>query len=277
MPRDDVAALRWHRSAELIHNVLPRGMRTLFRCAFLERYGQPWVDTPEYGHFFTHGGVAPWTDFTQLLTATVDWNRSGARPMKILKVAEDLSALLKKGDVVRLGACGYPTCFFTVLAKDPSPPNPHRGYGELEIEAGVPLALDAQQKALHVYGSSGNLPSFAPPMMANSKPLKLEQHVRSRIESGLLEECDVTALNVILVGVSPPAPVTPGASTSSGARTLLKSVLKFGKDAVKNQALVDAANAKKELLPGDVVKVVVMVRNTSGAHVANTKLDEAGQ
>ena len=107
----DGDALRWHRSAELIHSVLPRGLRALFRRAFLNRYGHAWVDSPEYGRFFAHGGVAPWTDFTQLLASTGDWDRSEGRPTKIVKVKEDLTALLKKGDTIRLGACGQPTCF----------------------------------------------------------------------------------------------------------------------------------------------------------------------
>ena len=53
-------ALQWHRAAELIHCVLPRGLRALFRSTFQERYGRPWQDASEYSRFFATGGVAPW-------------------------------------------------------------------------------------------------------------------------------------------------------------------------------------------------------------------------
>ena len=267
----DGDALRWHRSAELIHSVLPRGLRALFRRAFLNRYGHAWVDSLEYGRFFVHGGVAPWTDFTQLLASMGDWDRSEGRPTKTIKVKEDLTALLKKGDTVRLGACGQPAGFTTVLARNPSPPDPHRGYGTLEVEESVPRALDAQKGALLIYGGGGGLPSFSPLSPAYPGDT-LDEHVLLKILLGLLDECDVTALSVMLVRVIPPAPLD-AAELCTGSEPLVKSFLKGA--GTKDPAKVEAAFKRRELLPGDAVKLMAMVRNTVGAHVANTQLNEA--
>lgn len=273
-----MSVLRWHRSAELIHSVLPRAMRTLFRGAFHERYGHAWVDAPEYGRFFVQGGVAPWTDFTQLLVATGDWDRIEGRPTNVIKVSEDLSTLLQKGDTIRLGACGQGqnTCVSAVLARDPTPPNPHRGYATLKTECDVPPVLDGQEGALHIYGGGGGLPMFSPLALVyvgEYGTLTLDEHVCRKIKSGLLDECDVTALSTMLVRVRPPSPVVDAAAPSTGSEPLAKSFLKGA--GVKDQARVDGAMKRCELLPGDAVKLLAMVRNEFGAHVANTHLDEA--
>jgi hypothetical protein len=238
---DSNADLRsnWFRYSVIALDIVPNALRELIRRKWKARYNCEWRDDCNQGTLFIHGGTLPPYDCKLPGGFTGKANKKA-----VYYTHEDVPRLVGKGDCVLFNQ------FIASLQDRPKAPRFEGSRainGKLMLRECLP---DTLQEAEGFYSKN------RVPKAVRYDHAPIAQHVRKKIEAGVLAEMDTTALSLMLIG-------------EENHRLLERPTKRFG------TIQKELRTSDPDLSEAEWVSCMVGLRNEAMAHRSSSEMHTA--